>query len=176
MPIYTRTGDKGTTSLFGGRRINKDDAQIEAYGSLDELSSFIGYLLCKNITKHDRKLLTEVQRNLYKIMSVLGGVNESLIKIDKHTQKLESYIDEREKTLSDITDFILPQGSEESALLHVVRTVCRRAERRTVDLLSDRRSLSGKNNDCILQYLNRLSDLFFVMAREYNKEVEIIAK
>lgn len=165
MKIYTKTGDNGTTSLFGGQRVLKSDLQVMAYGSVDELSSFIG-LLIEKVSVSDKQFLTNVQDNLYVIMSLLSGAPEQNNTLEKNVIEIEKRIDEIEKSLPKLTLFILPQGSEASALAHIARAVCRRAEREVV------RSFDKIQ---ILQYLNRLSDFLFVLARFYNKK-EVFAR
>ena len=165
MKIYTKTGDQGKTSLFGGRRISKDDLRIEAYGCIDELNSHIG-LLCSSILLPDLKIkLQRIQSYLFVIGSNLAADPEkSDLKIpglnQEQTQFLESEIDAMESHLSPLRFFILPGGDTLCAQSHLCRTVCRRAERRTVSL-SQLESVDAQ----ILIYLNRLSDFFFVLAR-----------
>lgn len=160
MKIYTKTGDNGTTALYGGRRVLKSDQQITAYGSLDELTSFVG-LLIEKVPPSDKQFLTDVQNDLYVIMSALSGAPVKNMSLSLKVKKIEKRIDEMEEKLPELTRFILPQGSETSALTHVVRTVCRRAEREIV---------RAKSPPFILQYLNRLSDFLFVLARLYSKK------
>lgn len=165
MKIYTKTGDNGTTSLFGAQRLSKSDPRVAAYGTVDELTSFIGLLIEKIPSNADKKFLTNIQKDLYLIMSSLacGPIKETALKTG--VAKLEKKIDDIEFKLPKLTRFILPQGSEITALFHVVRTITRRAEREAVKV---------KILPVILQYLNRLSDLFFVLARLYNKR-EVLA-
>lgn len=198
MAIYTKTGDDGTTGLFGGKRVKKYDAQIEAYGSVDELTSFIGIVIAKlppSPSRHqdygrqarlrrarkkekDRELLAHIQKDLYEMMGVLclpagrqvGGTVE-LKAIEKHIQLFEKKIDELDKKLPKLTRFILPQGTETSSWFHVLRTVCRRAERNVVRFFNGQ---SLRDREIIVQYLNRLSDLFFMMARWYGKGKEVV--
>lgn len=157
MSIYTRTGDAGTTALFGGRRVSKSDPRVNAYGSIDELSAFIGLLIAKIPSAADRQFLTNVQKNLYLIMSGLSGAPMKNSIIEDGVKKLEKKIDEVDLKLPKLARFILPQGGEVSALAHIARTVCRRAEREVTQLP-------------IIQYLNRLSDFLFVLARSYSKK------
>lgn len=173
MGVYTKTGDDGTTGLFGGIRVSKGDEQVEAYGSVDELTSFLGIAIDRILNKDEGGLLTLIQKNLYRIMASLSGAKTNLDNLGDETKEIEKVIDEIETNLPKLTRFILPQGGEMSSWFHVIRTVCRRAERQVVGyfktLESDSRSL------IIVQYLNRLSDLFFVMARKYNKKEEIMS-
>lgn len=166
MPIYTRTGDKGTTSLYGGRRILKSDLQIEAYGSIDELNSFAGMVAVIVKNKSDRDFLIDVQRDLHKIMASLSGAKVNLDFIDKRISKFEERIDELDKKLSKLTRFILPGGTVISSWLHILRVICRRAERKVIRYSRDELQ--------IIKYLNRLSDLFFTMARKYGQKNEIV--
>lgn len=176
MAIYTKTGDKGTTALFGGKRVSKDDDQIDAYGTVDELSSVIGVAISKPIDKKDGEFLTTIQKNLYAMMGVLCNATVDLKGLEGHIVDMEHYIDAQEKTLPELRNFILPQGTEESAWFHVIRTVCRRAERSLVDFLEDDNgTIALSQKEVMLQYLNRMSDLFFIMARKYNQGKEVLA-
>ncbi|OGK38531.1 ATP:cob(I)alamin adenosyltransferase [Candidatus Roizmanbacteria bacterium RIFCSPHIGHO2_12_FULL_44_10] len=175
MAIYTKTGDKGTTALFGGKRVSKNNQQIKAYGVVDELSSVIGVVISKKIDKEDGEFLTTIQKNLYAMMGVLCNAKVSLDSLKSHTEATEDYIDEQEKTLPELRNFILPQGTEESAWFHVIRTVCRRAERSLVGFLTKDNSIEASQKEVMLQYLNRMSDLFFIMARKYNQGKEVLA-
>ncbi len=165
MKIYTKTGDKGSTSLFGGKRVSKDDIQIEAYGTVDELNSYIGLLISKTSELDHSSLLKKVQAILFDIGSHLasdGSADKFLPEISsKEAQKLELAIDEMNKTLPELKSFILPGGNERIALTHVCRTVCRRAERRVVALANH----AEVTNEIVI-YLNRLSDYFFVLSRQ----------
>ena len=166
MSIYTRTGDSGTTALYGGKRISKADLQVEAYGSIDELTSFIGLVINKLINEKDRIFLISVQKDLYQIMAVLSGANIDLkFLFGEKVLTFENKIDELEKKLPKLNKFILPGGTEISSWFHILRVICRRAERNVVRF---------DNNIIIVKYLNRLSDLLFVMARTYGKNKEII--
>lgn len=171
MKIYTKTGDKGDTGLIDGSRILKSDLRIMAYGEVDEANSHIGLTISKikgNLIFDDlEKILLEIQHDLF----VLGAelANPQNTKDDKMLVKkemitnIESYIDKLESELAPISYFILPGGTVESSLLHICRTVVRRAERTAVAL-----SREQKINQDILMYLNRLSDLLFVLARVTN--------
>ncbi|PIV11468.1 ATP:cob(I)alamin adenosyltransferase [Candidatus Roizmanbacteria bacterium CG03_land_8_20_14_0_80_35_26] len=165
MSIYSRTGDKGTTSLYRGKRVSKSDPRVEVYGSFDELTSFIGLVAVKIKNKKDKEFLTEIQRDLYKIMSYLSGVKLSLDFLNNRVLKFENKIDQLDKKLAQLNKFILPGGTEISSWFHVLRTVCRRAERNMVKYFFSLK---------IIRYLNRLSDLLFVLARTYGKNKEIV--
>jgi cob(I)alamin adenosyltransferase len=167
MSIYTRTGDDGTTATYGGGGIRKSKSNplFYAIGSVDELTSFIGLVIGKLNNKKDKLFLTGVQRNLYLIMASLSGDKKDLDNLNGEVKIIEKKIDEMELNLPKLNKFILPQGTELSSWFHVLRSVCRRAERNVVKF---------KNNLVIVKYFNRLSDLFFVIARTYGKNKEII--
>jgi len=168
MKIYTKTGDNGETSLFGGKRVSKDNVRIEAYGTVDELNALIGVAISETTDKSAEEVLRKIQNDLF----VLGGdlaapVNGNKSKIprttDEMVKNLENKIDTYENKIPELKNFILPGGSKVSALLHLSRTVCRRAERRVINL-----SNVEQINFEVVKYLNRLSDLLFVLARFEN--------
>lgn len=165
MKIYTKTGDDGTTALFAGKRIAKSDERVEAYGTIDELSSIIGMVIATIHNSDDQLLLTNIQKNLYHCMAYLAGAEKELAVLSEETKKLEHSIDSMEKKLPRLNRFILPQGGMKVSWIHIARTVCRRAERNIV------RYKQVKN---IIQYFNRLSDFLFVMARKYTKHSQEI--
>ena len=134
MPIYTKTGDKGTTSLFGGKRLSKADIQIEAYGTVDELTSFLGMITVKISSKKEQTFFTTIQKDLYQIMGDLAGYHSPIESLSQRITLFEQTIDTLEKKLPKLNRFILPGGTELSAWFHIVRTVCRRAERNVVAL------------------------------------------
>jgi cob(I)alamin adenosyltransferase len=165
MKIYTKTGDKGQTALFGGKRVPKDDLRVEAYGTLDELNSHIGLL--REYLKEDqcREWLQNIQNQLFVIGSQLAtdpdARNLKLPELkEENIRMLEQAIDKMEVRLEPLKSFILPAGSISVAQTHIARTVCRRAERRVVSL-----SDSAHCDPQIIIYLNRLSDFLFVLAR-----------
>jgi cob(I)alamin adenosyltransferase len=165
MKIYTKTGDQGKTSLFGGRRISKDDLRIEAYGTIDELNSHLGLICSMNVLPEIKTKLQKIQSYLFVIGANLAADPEKAdLKTpelnDEQTKFLESEIDIMESQLTPLRFFILPGGDTMCAQAHLCRTVCRRAERRTVSL-----SQIEPVKEHILIYLNRLSDYFFVLAR-----------
>jgi len=168
MPIYTRTGDDGTTATYGGIRRSKSDLLFYAIGAIDELTSFIGLVIGKLNNEKDKLFLSKVQENLYLIMANLSGGKKNLDNLNEEVKIIEKKIDEMELTLPKINKFILPQGTELISWFHIIRTICRRAERNVVKLFDNNGAMKQYNN--ITRYLNRLSDLFFVMARFYNKE------
>lgn len=164
MTIYTKTGDQGETGLFGGKRVPKSDPTINACGTIDELESFIGLVFSKIDDKEDKQLLTNIQANLYKIMGYLAGARLGDMVIEDDVKALEQHIDKIQERVPKLTRFILPQGTEVSSWFHVLRAICRRAERAIVVL--------DVQEEVVLHYMNRLSDLFFMFARQYNDEVE----
>ncbi|WP_274363448.1 cob(I)yrinic acid a,c-diamide adenosyltransferase [Paenibacillus thermotolerans] len=168
MKIYTRTGDAGQTGVIGGR-VSKDDARVEAYGTVDELNSFVGAavsMMSKDIFADMMEDLVEIQHELFDCGGDLAilkpGVRPYKVN-DSHAERLEALIDKYDNETPDITRFILPGGSAVSSALHVCRTVCRRAERRIVTLAA-----ASEINEPVRKYINRLSDLFFTMARAAN--------
>lgn len=177
MRIYTKTGDKGETSLYGGRRVVKTDERVEAYGTLDELSSFIGLTASRldESKGEDRKskiFLIGIQEDIWKMMAVLSGAKPDLSYLPKRTAAFEKKIDAIQNKLPKLKRFILPGGTELSSLFHVCRAVCRRAERRVVVLLSSHPTIENLKSTVI--YLNRLSDLFFMFARNASQGKEIV--
>jgi cob(I)alamin adenosyltransferase len=169
--IYTKTGDKGDTGLFGGGRVPKYSLRIEAYGTVDELNSFIGLASTEVKDTDVEALLEKIQSELFTVGSNLAAPDIEKDKsriIPKVTEEFikdtENAIDKFEEKLEPLKNFILPGGSKGAALLHVCRTICRRAERKVVELKS-----KEIVNDNIVIFLNRLSDLFFVLARHENK-------
>jgi cob(I)alamin adenosyltransferase len=168
MKIYTRTGDKGQTGVIGGR-VDKDDIRVEAYGTVDELNCFVGQAI--SFMEGDRYAdlradLLQIQHELFDCGSDLALLKKELrpykVTADM-VQQLENWIDKYDAETPDITRFILPGGCAVSSALHVCRTVCRRAERRVVTL-----SKQQEINEEVRRYLNRLSDLFFTIARTAN--------
>jgi cob(I)alamin adenosyltransferase len=171
MKIYTKTGDAGTTGLFGGPRVPKDDARICAYGSVDELNAVLGIARSCGLPESLDGMLHPIQHHLFSIGAELATPNP-----DEHglkwegepqVQQLEQWIDSMESELSPLRNFILPGGTPQAAHLHLARTVCRRAEREIVRLSHDPRVSELSQ---IIIYLNRLSDLLFVMARYANHD------
>jgi cob(I)alamin adenosyltransferase len=168
MKIYTKTGDDGTTSLFGGRRVKKHALRIAAYGAVDELNALLGLAISSVADSRLRELLNRVQNDLF----VLGA--DLATPMDHHSSAierigetdvpwLEEAIDELDGALPPIRFFILPGGSESASRLHVCRAVCRRAERNATELAD-----SEPMNENVIRYLNRLSDFLFVLARYAN--------
>ena len=172
MSIYTKTGDKGETSLFGGVRVSKSSPQVEAYGLVDELTSFIGLVVLKIKEKKTKRFLTKIQQNLYQIMGFLSGTPTELKNLKNGIAEFEKKIDEMDKKLPKLNRFILPQGTEISSWFHIIRTSCRKAERNIVAFFNSQSEIRNKQL-LIIRYINRLSDLFFMFARWYNKDQEI---
>lgn len=168
MKIYTKTGDKGRTALFGGKRVSKDDIQIEAYGTVDELNSNLG-LLIAHLTHDDSLFLKKNQAILFDLGSHLasdGTADKFLPALSESiVTALENEIDNMTSKLPELKSFILPGGNARIAQAHICRTVCRRAERRVVSLAE-----VNSVEKLIITYLNRLSDYFFVLARKLSLE------
>ena len=170
MKIYTKKGDKGITGLLGGTRVSKNNIRIEAYGTIDELNSYLGLISSLSICGFYKDQINEVQDRLFTIGSLLASdPNKSNLQLPmldlKDIQKLEAWIDEFEKTIPALTSFILPGGHHTGAHVHVARCICRRAERIVVAL-----SEIDQVDERILSYLNRLSDYLFVLSRKLNFE------
>ncbi|MEK9176199.1 MAG: cob(I)yrinic acid a,c-diamide adenosyltransferase [Patescibacteria group bacterium] len=167
-PIYTRTGDKGKTSLFDGKRVLKSDKKVEAYGTIDELNSSIGAAAAFIKVRSINKQLEEIQNDLLEIGSSLAvSTTLPVDQLNSRPKELEILIDKLTKQLPPLNQFILPGGGKGGALLHVARTVARRAERNIVRL-----SQKEQIDQTIIIYLNRLSDLLFTMARFINYKMK----
>lgn len=166
--IYTRTGDAGTTGLGDGERVAKDAIRVEAYGTVDELNSSVGLLLaCDNLNDSIRTCLVEIQHDLFDLGGELCIPGFELIK-PEFTHRLETVLDKLNEDLPALKDFILPGGGEAAARCHLARTICRRAERRVWTVINEVKKNGDDPNSVNLEgakYLNRLSDLLFVMAR-----------
>jgi cob(I)alamin adenosyltransferase len=171
MKIYTKTGDAGETSLFSGTRVRKDDARVDAYGEVDELNAWLGLVRASRAAGLDAILdeaVVHIQRDLFALGAQLADPAEKLaprvtkaVIADADVERLEQLIDRLERELPPLRRFILAGGSPAGAALHVARTVCRRAERRMV-------ALQPPVDAVLLRYVNRLSDLLFVLARVVN--------
>jgi len=157
--IYTRTGDKGTTGLGDGSRVDKDSLRVEAYGTVDELNSAVGLVLCTALPDAVRDSLTRVQHELFDLGGELCMPGVTLIP-DRYVDTLENELDALNADLPPLEDFILPGGSESAARCHLARAIARRAERRVISLAHNETV-----NEATIRYLNRLSDLLFVIAR-----------
>lgn len=164
--IYTKTGDKGKTSLVGGKRVDKTHVRLDAYGTVDELNSFVGLLVCEVKDEELNEFLLFIQNKLFVVGSYLATEAEAQtpkappIITDKDIQALETMMDSMDAKLPKLTRFILPGGSESAARAHICRTICRRAER-NVYRVADEFPI----HEAILIFLNRLSDFFFLTAR-----------
>lgn len=162
--IYTRTGDDGSTGLGDGSRTQKDSHRVEAFGDVDELNSHIGLLLTQDIPPETRSLLTDIQHDLFDLGGELCIPGHEMLSAT-YVERLETQLDALNAGLQPLKEFILPGGCPAAAACHVARTVCRRAERRLVSL-AQHESVSA----FALHYLNRLSDLLFVLARHFNQQ------
>ncbi len=179
MKIYTKTGDKGTTSLYGGTRVAKNHIRIEAYGTVDELNSWLGLIRDQNINEKHKNIIINIQNNLFTIGALLATpINKETLKngkkrlkikkiSDEHIELLEKEIDRMNDVLPPMTHFILPGGHTAVSYCHITRSICRRAEREVVKLTE-----SEPIEDGILKYLNRLSDYLFVLARMLTKNLQ----
>jgi cob(I)alamin adenosyltransferase len=173
MKIYTKTGDQGDTSLFGGQRVPKDALRIEAYGTVDELNSLLGIVRADNTDRGIDDILSSIQDRLFEVGADLATPRsldrDSIRRFEPHDAgPLEQLIDDLESHLEQLKSFIIPGGSPVAARLHFARTVCRRAERAVVRL--------SRNEDIgegTIIYLNRLSDLLFVLARYANHLAQV---
>ena len=164
MKIYTKKGDKGETSLIGGKRVKKSHARLHAYGTVDELNSYVGLLRDSIEDKSIRAELLEIQDRLFTLGSLLAATPDSKMELpslgEADIKTLEDSIDRMNKELPEMRSFILPGGHKTVSLCHVARTICRRAERWTIAVNEDE-----EVSLLILAYLNRLSDYFFVLSR-----------
>jgi len=170
MKVYTKTGDKGETSLFGGKRVKKDDVRIEAYGTSDELNSWIGLIRSQEIEEDHQPLLEEIQDRIFTLGAQLAAdPDKPKLKMPRIEEgdiiKLEERIDEMDQSLPPMTKFTLPGGNSVVSYCHLARCVCRRCERRVIDL-----SDGAEVDALIIQYLNRLSDYLFVLGRKLAQE------
>lgn len=173
MKIYTKTGDAGTTSLFGGKRVSKADLRIDAYGTVDELNSFLGLVRDQQVNKNRKEILTGIQSKLFVVGSILATEpGNTKVKIPLLNEDdivfLEKEIDVMETALSPLRFFILPGGHHAVSFCHVARTVCRRAER----LITALQEQEG-GDLLVIKYLNRLSDYLFVLSRTMSKELGV---
>lgn len=179
MKVYTKTGDKGTTALIGGTRVDKHHLRIDCYGTIDELNSYLGLIRDQNIDACYKDLLSQIQHNLFTLGATLATDPEKAVlksgkkRLDIITiqesdcQLLENEIDEMETTLEPMTHFVLPGGHQTVSFCHIARCVCRRGER----LISALNSVEPVDS-LILSYVNRLSDYLFVLARKLTKDLQ----
>jgi len=174
MKIYTKTGDKGTTGLFGGARVPKHHIRIESYGTVDELNAYIGLVRHRAIQQHHSDALGEVQDRLFTIGSILASdPSKSNLKVpdlhDSDVEFLEKEIDAMNEALPEMRFFVLPGGNDTVAFCHVARCVCRRAERLAV-LLNEKEPIEP----LVIIYLNRLSDYLFVLGRKLAQDTNAV--
>lgn len=169
MPIYTKTGDTGSTALFGGKRVLKCEELVDVYGSIDELNSWVGRIDSEIESPDVQQFLSTIQGDLFSIGSHMAGFEADLSHLAKRVKEMEERIDIMEAALPKLHNFILPGGTPLASTIHLTRSVCRRVERQTVAL-----GQKQKVNPHILVYLNRLSDLFFMLARFINMEAGIV--
>lgn len=178
MKVYTKTGDKGTTALFGGTRVSKDNIRIESYGTVDELNSHIGLIRDQEFSQHYKDILIEIQDRLFTVGAILATPPEKEVMkngekrlqklgiIESDIELLETEIDTMEDSLPPMTHFVLPGGHTTVSYCHVARCVCRRAERLAVHL-----SHNEPIDEMAVKYLNRLSDYLFVLARKLSSDL-----
>ena len=179
MKVYTKTGDNGTTALFGGTRVPKDHVRIESYGTVDELNSYIGLIRDQEMKQHYKDILIEIQDRLFTVGAMLATPPEKEVLkngekrlqnlgiIESDIEFLEKEIDAMEDSLPQMTHFVLPGGHTTVSYCHIARCVCRRAERLAVHL-----SHNEPVADITIKYLNRLSDYLFVLARKLSSELQ----
>ena len=172
MKVYTKKGDSGTTQLIGGTRVVKSSMRIEAYGTVDELNSYLGLIRDQAVKESQAEQLLEIQDRLFTMGSLLAtdpkGTKMKLPQLqDSDIESLENWIDEMEETLEPMTSFVLPGGHSAVSFCHIARCVCRRAERIVVDL-----NENEKIEPIILTYLNRLSDYMFVLSRKLTLDLK----
>ena len=178
MKVYTKTGDNGTTALFGGTRVPKDHIRIESYGTVDELNSYIGLLRDQEIDSHYKNILIEIQDRLFTVGAILATPPEKEVKkngelrlqklgiLESDIELLENEIDTMEEALPPMTHFVLPGGHPTVSHCHIARCICRRAERLAVHL--DHNEAVA---EVVIKYLNRLSDYLFVLARKLSNDL-----
>jgi cob(I)alamin adenosyltransferase len=174
MKIYTKTGDQGTTSLFGGKRVSKADLRIETYGTIDELNSWLGVLRDQKVNQKRNASLIEIQDRLFTIGSILATEpGNTKVKIpslnESDVQFLEKEIDAMDSVLEPMRFFVLPGGHQSVSFCHVARTVCRRGERLVIELNSHETV-----DSLVIKYLNRLSDYIFVLSRMMTSELGVV--
>jgi cob(I)alamin adenosyltransferase len=173
VKIYTKIGDSGTTSLLGGARVSKAHLRIDAYGTVDELNSFLGLLRDQPVNENRKDILKEIQDRLFTLGAELASEpgKDNIVKpdlMDSDIQLLENEMDAMETDLAPLKNFILPGGHPSISYAHIARTICRRAERICIAL-----SEESPVAPIVIQYLNRLSDYFFMLGRKMAKELNI---
>jgi cob(I)alamin adenosyltransferase len=173
MKIYTKTGDSGTTALFGGKRVSKADLRIDTYGTIDELNSWIGVVRDQTVNEKRKSVLVEIQDRLFTLGSILATEpGNTKVKVPSLSESdisfLEKEIDAMDDELPAMKSFVLPGGHQSVSFCHVARTVCRRGERLTIALNSQEAV-----DSLVIKYLNRLSDFLFVLARKMAQELSV---
>ncbi len=172
MKVYTKKGDSGTTQLIGGRRVSKSSLKIEAYGTVDELNSYLGLLRDQGLDEKKIQQLIAIQNNLFVIGSLLAMDKDAKMQLPQLPETaatdLENWIDEMDETLEPMRNFVLPGGDSAVSVCHICRCICRRAERIIVDLNTE----ENVNGD-ILTYMNRLSDYLFVLSRKIASDKDV---
>lgn len=169
--VYTKTGDSGTTGLIGGTRVPKYHLRLEAYGTVDELNSYIGLIASSNIDSHSRDVLVIIQNKLFMIGSHLAtddsksDLKTKLVLSDEDVKLLEQEMDNMDKQLPELNNFVLPGGHPLNGFCHIARTVCRRSERRVIQLTQE-----VDISPILIKYLNRLSDYLFMLSRKVLKD------
>lgn len=172
MKVYTKKGDKGTTQLIGGKRVPKNHERIDAYGTVDELNSYMGLLRDQSVDRETQELIITIQNKLFTIGALLAnqdGNNKMKLPLidEKDVSQLEKEIDKMNESLPEMRSFILPGGHTTVSFCHIARCVCRRAERLTIQIGEDVLQV-----EIILKYLNRLSDYLFVLSRYLSKNLD----
>ena len=173
MKIYTKTGDKGTTALFGGARVSKSHTRVESYGTVDELNSYVGLVRDQEVNRERAGILEDIQDKLLVIGAILGTEpGNTKVKIPslhpENIKLLEDEMDKMDEQLPVMKNFVLPGGHQSVSFCHITRCVCRRAERLVIRL-----NEVEPVDPLVIQYLNRLSDYFFVLARKMVQELEV---
>jgi cob(I)alamin adenosyltransferase len=168
--IYTRTGDGGDTSLYGGKRVEKYNAQVVAYGTIDELNSQLGVVISFLADGKVKDFFSQMQGDLFSVGAHLAGAEkQSLEGLTLRVKQMEQFIDEMDKELPPLKNFVLPGGTQSASFVHVGRSVCRRAEREVIRLSREHGTVDVR----VIMYLNRLSDFLFQTARYLNKRANV---
>ncbi|MBD0851066.1 cob(I)yrinic acid a,c-diamide adenosyltransferase [Maribacter arenosus] len=179
MKIYTKTGDKGTTALFGGTRVSKNNIRIDSYGTIDELNAWLGLIRDQEVDTYSKNLLVLIQEKLFTVGAILAtDPNKAILKSGKERlnipkinasdiELLENEMDYMNDSLPPMTHFILPGGHTTVSYCHIARTVCRRAERMATALFEE-----APFDENVMSYINRLSDFLFVLARKLSKDLK----
>ncbi len=172
--VYTKTGDRGRTSLIGGTRVPKNDSRLEAYGTVDELNSFIGMIRSYSIDEESQKQIVEIQNVLFEVGAYLAtdtnvaDLREKLKYDESFITNLENAMDKMESELPPLKYFVLPGGNPAVSYCHISRTVCRRTERRILDVVEE-----SEINSWVIRYINRLSDYLFVLSRFLSNQLKV---